>query len=358
MQNSLLDQLEFYFCDLNIIQDKFLLGVCEADNGYASIDTLLSFSKIKELNATKENIIEAVKSSTQLELSDDNSKIKRKQPIPTNDEINTKSLFVKTVPKDWNTSKIREFVNNHAKVNSLRLNFFRKGNQLEFSGTFFVEFDSVEECNKFKDLVEKPEGLLCEGEKLSVKPRSEKLNRKPKASKIELVKLLVSGKVCNRDIKAIVKNNELFKTNITKYAVDRNIPLETKMETEEKVENKTEEKVENKTEEKTEDKPKESDVSTTNDESKTETTTEKKDNKENVKKPQTATKFVYLGIKKDVKEGDNNVEIIKKQLEGITMHGMKVQLVECTEEDSEYFNKFIIPEKSKPKKNMKRSRRD
>ncbi|ELP93667.1 lupus la ribonucleoprotein, putative [Entamoeba invadens IP1] len=85
--SALLVQIEYYFCDLNIIQDKFLLGVIETQNGFVPIDTLLGFVKVKELTTSAEEIVKAVETSKTLVLSEDKKSIKRVKPIPTEAEV-------------------------------------------------------------------------------------------------------------------------------------------------------------------------------------------------------------------------------------------------------------------------------
>ena len=94
------EQLEFYFCDLNVNQDKYLKGIIDTNDGYVPIETILGFVKMRELGSTKQHIVLAVEKSTQLILSEDKESIKRRSPIPSDEEVNKKSLFVKPFPKE------------------------------------------------------------------------------------------------------------------------------------------------------------------------------------------------------------------------------------------------------------------
>ena len=216
-------QLEFYFCDLNVNQDKYLRGIIDTNEGYVPIETILGFVKMKELGCSKADIISAVESSTQLLLNEDKESIKRKTPIPTDEEVNKKSLFVKSFPKDATYESIYHCIEQFAKVDAMRMNFNRMPNGAVFNGTIFVEFANEEEKEKFKAANATYEGVALEN-----KPREEKLERMQKMKKTNTnvnYKMEVSLKLTNRDIKNEIKNDELLRENITKYFVERTLAV-------------------------------------------------------------------------------------------------------------------------------------
>ena len=216
-------QLEFYFCDLNVNQDKYLRGIIDTNDGYVPIETFLGFVKMKELNCTKAEIISAVESSSQLLLNEDKESIKRKTPIPTDEEVNKKSLFVKSFPKDSTYEQIFNCIEQYAKVDAMRMNYNKMPSGAVFNGTIFVEFANEEEKEKFKNAQAMYDGVLLEN-----KPREEKLERMQKMKKTSTnvnYKMEVSLKVTNRDIKNDIKNDDLLRDNITKYFVERTLAV-------------------------------------------------------------------------------------------------------------------------------------
>lgn len=305
MSGALLDQLEFYFCDLNIHQDKFLKGIIETNDGHVPIDTILKFVKIEEMGVTKEDIIRSVEKSNMIEITQNNSSIKRKTRIPSDDEINTRSLFVKNFPKDVKRNEVFECVGKFGKIEAVRMNFNKSSRGPMFNGTCFIEFVSVEDMEKFKN-----SGCKFEGKTLEFKPRSERMVRENKGKKTAdnlNFKLEVSLKVTNRDIKNIIKNEDLLRENITKYFVERTLSLHNMKH------------------------GKESD--------RVEPEGEAKNQEEK------GFKLVYVSVRNNSKTTD-----VRRRLEGLKFFGENVKLSECNREDNENFKKFAVPEKSNKNK--------
>lgn len=83
-------QVEFYFSDSNLQQDKFLWKIYEANDGWVELKTILTFGRMKQYRP-EEKVIEALRSSKKLELSANNDMIKRIDPLKDFNEIkNTK----------------------------------------------------------------------------------------------------------------------------------------------------------------------------------------------------------------------------------------------------------------------------
>lgn len=76
---ALRKQIEYYLSDKNLKQDEFFYkAIKESNNNSLSIDLLLNCNKVKQLKATKEDIIKALSESDQVEVLPDQSGVKRK----------------------------------------------------------------------------------------------------------------------------------------------------------------------------------------------------------------------------------------------------------------------------------------
>ena len=88
--SALQKQLEYYLSDKNLKQDEFFFNKLKESQNVTfplkspilqhtiSIDNFLNCNKVKQLKATKDDIIHALKNSSDLELTPDFTGVKRK----------------------------------------------------------------------------------------------------------------------------------------------------------------------------------------------------------------------------------------------------------------------------------------
>ncbi|BFU25397.1 La ribonucleoprotein, putative [Entamoeba histolytica HM-1:IMSS-B] len=346
--SAILNQIEFYFCDLNLIQDTFLKGVIETSNGFVTIDTLMGFVKVKELTENKEEIINALSKSSFLELSEDKQSVKRKTPLPTEEEINKRSLFIKGFGKDATRQEIIDALNKFAQVECIRMNYGRNKEGQFYLGNAFVEF--VSEAEKDKFINSKP---TFKENPLEFRPRAEKIAQKQKnkktSQKVEY-KIIVSVKVCNRDLKNAIKNNDLLKSNVVKYFVDRP-PSSVEEKKHETTHNEDTTKVEDKKEEVTKVEDKKEETTKVEGEKEENKTIQKKEKNKKENDDRTKNAFIAVKVSPDL-------EKVKEALQQLKFYGKEVVVSECTPEESQAFKSFTIPVKSKPKFFGKKGKRD
>ena len=80
---ALKKQVEWYFSDENLSHDKFFHELISSDeHGYVKIEVILKCQRVKNLKATKENILEAILTSTQVETNQAKDSIRRKNNSP------------------------------------------------------------------------------------------------------------------------------------------------------------------------------------------------------------------------------------------------------------------------------------
>jgi hypothetical protein len=72
-------QVEYYLSDKNLEKDAFFYGkILENENGYLDLDLIMNCNKIKSLGVSKERIVEACKTSSEVDISADGNQIRRK----------------------------------------------------------------------------------------------------------------------------------------------------------------------------------------------------------------------------------------------------------------------------------------
>lgn len=71
-------QIEYYLGDKNLAKDDFFRGkISEAKAGYIDLKLMLNCNKIKNMNITIEQIVNACKDSKEVEISKDKKMVRR-----------------------------------------------------------------------------------------------------------------------------------------------------------------------------------------------------------------------------------------------------------------------------------------
>lgn len=122
----------------------------------------MSFNKIKILlNGGAEGIIKkSLKRSTILELSEDQTKVRRKEnaQMKTPEEIDECTLYVEQIPVSSTHESISSIFSRFGKVNYVSLPRYKKSRQIKQFG--FVEFDDKESIMKAINCFKKVDGVL------------------------------------------------------------------------------------------------------------------------------------------------------------------------------------------------------
>ncbi|KAH3660324.1 hypothetical protein OGAPHI_006910 [Ogataea philodendri] len=154
---KILSQVEFYFSDSNLLNDKFLFTTQQANDGWVPISVISQFERMKKYRPI-ETIVEALRQSESLlEVSENGEMVKRKTPLPANQNevqvaINKRSVFVEYLPEEATLDQLIEFFNKFSPVNQVRM----KKRDKKFVGSVFVEFKKEEDAQKFVSASEKP----------------------------------------------------------------------------------------------------------------------------------------------------------------------------------------------------------
>ncbi|KAJ8509339.1 hypothetical protein ON010_g18777 [Phytophthora cinnamomi] len=120
---TICDQLEYYFCDENLLGDLFLLKNMNMD-GYVKLDLLASFGRVKKLTTDMEQIKKALELSTKLLLNEDETMVCRKEPLAPNQTYHGKlarTAIAYNLPEDASVASLRETFQGCGEISYLRL---------------------------------------------------------------------------------------------------------------------------------------------------------------------------------------------------------------------------------------------
>ena len=149
---ALSKQICYYFSDSNIMDDKYLLGkVKDNAEGWVELAVLARFNKLKQITTEIPEIAASLEGAEGLVLSEDKTKIRRTQPLPTEWNPAPRTIYVKGLPEEEEVDVLTEFFTKFGKVNKVAKRSFRgkpKEGQSRWKKSAYVEFSTEEEAAK------------------------------------------------------------------------------------------------------------------------------------------------------------------------------------------------------------------
>jgi len=101
LDQKIIHQVEYYFSDFNLPQDKFLQEQTSIADGWVTMEVMLKFNRLARLTEDADVILAALKKSKSglLEISVDSQKIRRskEKPIPEDTEERKQQIIERTV---------------------------------------------------------------------------------------------------------------------------------------------------------------------------------------------------------------------------------------------------------------------
>lgn len=181
-------QVEFYFSDSNLMSDNFLYAKVEGhQNLPVPIGVIHSFKRMRHFQPYSA-VVDALKESKILDVTDNGSCVQRKVPIPEHlkgkpmveiqkvyeDAAMARSVYVKGFGEELPSTQfdIEAFFAQHGSTNSVRL---RRQTNKVFKGSVFVEFDSEVTQKAFLALEPKPK---WKGNDLAIKSKKQYCDEK------------------------------------------------------------------------------------------------------------------------------------------------------------------------------------
>ncbi|XP_028135287.1 la protein homolog [Diabrotica virgifera virgifera] len=155
LEQKIIKQIEYYFGDINLPRDKFLQEKIKEDEGWITLDVLLTFKRLSSLSTDQELIAKAVEKSENglVMVSEDRKKLRRNPEKPSPElneerrkEIMGRTAYAKGFPLDEEFNNIITFLDAYGPVESCSR---RSTKDHKFKGSCFIIFKDVETCKKF-----------------------------------------------------------------------------------------------------------------------------------------------------------------------------------------------------------------
>lgn len=189
---SILNCLEFYFSNANYVKDTFLRTTCEDSNGI-KIETILTFIKLKKLNATEEDVKKVVKKAKNVEMKD--GKLVKVKNDSYSKYITRNLDDYMIVIDGFDANLTLEEIETHLScyLNPLLIRM-KRDKKKQFTGAVLVELDSIEEVKKALSMKisaplrseQKENDSHQEGEKTEAKSSNVSKNKEQRAPVLPL----------------------------------------------------------------------------------------------------------------------------------------------------------------------------
>eukprot|EP00041_Stephanoeca_diplocostata_P014518 m.267088 g.267088 ORF g.267088 m.267088 type:complete len:440 (-) comp19723_c0_seq1:1209-2528(-) len=141
---ALQQQLEFYFSESNLRRDRYIRQkIDQHKHGFFPVSDILTFNRIKQLRASYEDIIDAIRSSHELELDKDNRHVRPAVDIEFRSpaECDTATIYVEGFKLDSTQDSLKEKLQIYGNVQYISLPRHRATRALK--GFAFIEFDNT-----------------------------------------------------------------------------------------------------------------------------------------------------------------------------------------------------------------------
>jgi len=201
---ELCSRLDFYFSDVNMRRDKFMKGEVAKNDGYVELTTFLKFNRVKELTKETDALVQAVELSDNLELNEDETKVKRKVAFvqPSNSDSKLQTVYASGFPLDATIDDCRypfvQLLGGEDKVAFVKM----RREEGKFTGAVFAELATIPDANqvvKRKDELKLKDGSVLEQVQSRVQwGKEQDSKRKVQFDKMCVVTASGFSAACNR----------------------------------------------------------------------------------------------------------------------------------------------------------------
>uniref|UniRef100_A0A336LYV2 La-related protein 7 n=1 Tax=Culicoides sonorensis TaxID=179676 RepID=A0A336LYV2_CULSO len=158
-RNAIRQQMEFYFSDSNLTKDRYLSQLVKnSTDSYVEISEFLKFNKIKSLTESIEDIAKAVTGSELIQLSEDQTKVKRKTDLQVKADADECTLYVESLPKHATHDYVKEIFSRFGTVTYVSLPKYKHSRKIKEFG--FVEYENQESVIKAIEAFKQWNGVL------------------------------------------------------------------------------------------------------------------------------------------------------------------------------------------------------
>lgn len=147
LHTSIKNQMEFYFSDANLSKDRFMQNAIK-EGSEMKLETFLSFNKMRTLTGDVKEIAKALKYSSKLRLSEDETMVSRTTLFlpKSQEEVDNCTIYVEQLPSNANHEWVKELFTEFGTVAYISLPKFKDLTKIK--GFAFVEFDSADQASK------------------------------------------------------------------------------------------------------------------------------------------------------------------------------------------------------------------
>jgi len=151
-------QIEYYFGNVNMQKDKFLIEQTKLDEGWIPMTVMLNFKMLAALSKSVDVILKALETSDLMEISEDKKKIRRslKHPLPEFNEgyrkaQEARTVYVKGFPTtDITIEKLKAFFEPYKPFETIVMRKYQdKEKCFKFKGSVFVQFETLDGAKAF-----------------------------------------------------------------------------------------------------------------------------------------------------------------------------------------------------------------
>ncbi|XP_051145402.1 la-related protein 6C-like isoform X2 [Andrographis paniculata] len=121
---KIIKQAEYMFSDMSLLANETLMKHVNKDpEGFVSLNFVSTLKKLKSLNVSNQVVAEALRSSTELVVSNDGKKVRRKQPFTDKEkeELQLRAVIAENLPDDHSHQKIEKMFNVVGRVKAIRI---------------------------------------------------------------------------------------------------------------------------------------------------------------------------------------------------------------------------------------------
>lgn len=144
---QLKEQIEFYFGDANLSKDRFMKQeITKHPEGYVLISIIASFNRIKQTTDDVKLVVKAMKMSSLLEVSEDETMVRRKTPIPEPRNTDAETVYVERLPPYADHEWLKGIFSKYGKVVYVSIPRFKHNGDIK--GFAFVEFENADNAQE------------------------------------------------------------------------------------------------------------------------------------------------------------------------------------------------------------------
>ncbi|XP_043714331.1 la-related protein 6C [Telopea speciosissima] len=124
LRQKIIKQVEHQFSDMSLVASDLLAKHIHKDpEGYVPISVIASLKKIKSLVSNNHLLVQALRASSKLIVSDDGKKVKRKHLFTERDkeELQSRIVFVENLPEDYSHPNLEKIFGVVGSVKTIRI---------------------------------------------------------------------------------------------------------------------------------------------------------------------------------------------------------------------------------------------